>query len=221
MYMPILTIRQERKRVLDIIIYIFMFAMGVVLGSFYTLAVYRIPLKQDITHTRSYCPKCNHRLNFWDLIPVLSYIFLGGKCRYCKDKIRPRYIIIETLSGIIFLLFAVCLNIDLLNIEYAKIATLIFGIMFLSTVFIVTGIFKEYKKIQISVFNFGIISGIVYIVYLYILNRSIYRYIIYIPLLLLMTFIINSKKTNEFTKILMFMIFIIINIFEISTIILT
>ena len=61
---------KERKRSLDIIIYFFMFTIGVVLGSFYTLAVYRIPLKQDITHTSSYWPKCNHKLNFWDLIPV-------------------------------------------------------------------------------------------------------------------------------------------------------
>ena len=117
-----------------------MFTMGAVLGSFYTLAVYRIPLKQDITHTRSYCPKCNHKLNFLDLIPILSYIFLGGKCRYCKEKIRPRYLILEVSSGLVFLLFAILLKIDLLNINYSKIATLIFGVLFLSTVFIIIGI---------------------------------------------------------------------------------
>ena len=121
---------------------------GVVLGSFYTLAIYRIPLKQDITHTRSYCPKCNHKLNFWDLIPVLSYLFLKGKCRYCNEKIRSRYIIIEVLSGILFLLWGVFINIDLLNIEYNKIITLIFSIMFFSAVVIIAGIFKEYKKIE-------------------------------------------------------------------------
>jgi len=200
--------------------YIFMFAVGVVLGSFYTLAVYRIPLKQDITHTRSYCPKCNHKLNFLDLIPILSYIFLGGKCRYCKEKIRPRYLIIEALSGIVFLMFAVLLNIDLLNIEYIKIITLIFGIMFFSAIFIEFGIFKEYKKIQTSVFNFGIIVEIAYMVYLYILNTSIYRYVIYVLLLILMAIINNLKKTAELTKIVGFIIFILIGITEISIIIL-
>ena len=59
---------------MDIIVYIFMFTIGIVLGSFYTLAVYRIPLKQDITHTRSYCPKCNHRLEFLDLIVIVVFI---------------------------------------------------------------------------------------------------------------------------------------------------
>ena len=88
---------------MKIVLYIYIYIIGVVLGSFFTLAIHRIPRKQDITHTRSYCPNCNHRLNFLDLIPVLSYIFLGGKCRYCHEKIRPRYLIIEVLSGIAFL----------------------------------------------------------------------------------------------------------------------
>lgn len=216
--MPNFIKKQERKKKLNTIIYIFMFAIGIVLGSFYTLAVYRIPLKQDITHTRSYCPKCNHRLNFWDLIPVFSYIFLGGKCRYCKEKIRPRYIIIETLSGIVFLLYAILLDIDLLNIEYSKIATLIFGILFFSTIFIIIGILKENKKIQTSVFNFGIISEVAYMIYLYILDTSIYRYIIYIPIFILMTFINNNKKTNEKLKIITFIIFILIGISEVTMI---
>ena len=203
---------------MNIIVYAYMFIIGVLLGSFYTLAVYRIPLKQDITHTRSYCPRCNHKLNFWDLIPVLSYIFLGGKCRYCKNKIRPRYIIIEILSGIAFLLFAILLDIDLLKIEYTKIATLIFGILFFSTVIIVVAIFKDYKKIQISVFNFGIIAEIIYMIYLYILNTSIYRYIIYAMLLLIMIVINSIKKTNEKIRIIMFLIFILIGIYEISII---
>ena len=205
---------------LDTIIYFFMFILGIILGSFYTLAVYRIPLKQDITHTRSYCPKCNHKLNFFDLIPVLSYLFLGGKCRYCKDKIRPRYIIIELLSGIVFLLFAIILDINLLKIEYEKIATLVFGIMFFSTVFIIIGIFKEYKKIQKSVFNFGIITGLIYMIYLYILNTSIYRYIIYVTLFIIMGIINNLNKANEKMKMVTFLAYIVIGVFQISTILL-
>ena len=199
---------------MNAIIYIFMFTIGTVLGSFYTLAVYRIPLKQDITHTRSYCPKCNHKLNFWDLIPILSYIFLGGKCRYCHEKIRPRYLILEISSGLMFLIFAILLNIDLLNINYSKIATLVFGILFLSTVFIIIGIFKEYKKVQQSVFNFGIIAETLYMIYLYILDTSIYRYIICLVALSLMTLLNNSKKTNEKLKVVAFIIFTILGIFE-------
>ena len=91
---------------MQIAIYIVFFMMGAVFGSFFTLAVYRIPLHQDITHKRSYCPNCHHRLEFLDLIPILSYIFLRGKCRYCGHKIKSRYLILEVLSGLVFVLFA-------------------------------------------------------------------------------------------------------------------
>lgn len=215
--MPI-SIKKEKK--LSTILYIFMFAIGATLGSFYTLAVYRIPLKQDITHTRSYCPKCNHKLNFWDLIPILSYIFLGGKCRYCKEKIRPRYLILEISSGLVFLLYAMCLNIDLLDIEYKKIVALVFGMLFFSAIFIIVGIFKEYKKIQKSVFNFGIIVEMLYMMYLYILNTNIYRYAIYIVLLGILAILNNLKQTKEVYKILLFILFVAIGIIEITLILL-
>lgn len=200
---------------MNTIIYFFMFVIGIVFGSFYTLAVYRIPLKQDITHTRSYCPNCNHRLEFLDLIPVLSYIFLGGKCRYCKQKIRPRYLILELLSGISFLLFAMWLKIDLLNIEYTKLATLLFGVLFFTVAVLVIGIFKEHKRVEKQVFNFGLIIELIYMIYLYILNTSIYRYIIYIIILLSILILNNLKKANEKIRLMSFIIFIIIGIIEI------
>lgn len=205
---------------MNTILYVFMFAIGATLGSFYTLAVYRIPIKQDITHKRSYCPKCNHRLNFLDLIPILSYIFLGGKCRYCKNKIRPRYLILEISSGLVFLLYTISLNIDLLNIEYKKIVALAFGMLFFSAIFIMIGIYKEYKKIQKSVFNFGIIVEIIDMIYLYILNTSIYRYIIYTLMLVLMLILNNIKSTSETLRKILFVIFMIIGIGEIITILL-
>ena len=95
---------------MDYILYLLIFCIGALFGSFFTLAVYRIPIGQDITHTRSYCPKCNHKLGFWDMIPIFSYVFLGGKCRYCKEKIRPRYLLLEVLSGLVFVLFALSIK---------------------------------------------------------------------------------------------------------------
>ena len=203
---------------MSIIINIYMFIVGTLLGSFYTLAVYRIPLKQDITHKRSFCPNCNHRLEFIDLIPILSYVFLGGKCRYCKKKIRPRYLILEILSGFCFLLLSILLNIDILEIDILKVITLIFGIFFFSTIFIVCGIYKEYKNIQKNVFNFGIIVEIIYMIYLYILNTSIYRYIIYL-LMLIGFIIVNNKNTKKIIKNTSFIIYVIIGLTEIINII--
>ena len=106
---------------LNIIVYVFSFIIGTLLGSFTTLAVYRIPKKENILNKRSYCPNCNHRLEFWDLIPILSYIFLKGKCRYCKNKVRIRYLILEVFSGVIYTIFIMSLNLDILNITYEEL----------------------------------------------------------------------------------------------------
>ena len=79
--------------------------IGAFFGSFFSLATYRIPKGEDITHTRSYCPNCKHKLSFFDLFPVISYIVRGGKCKYCKQKISPRYILLESLNGMLVALF--------------------------------------------------------------------------------------------------------------------
>ena len=203
----------------NIIIYSMIFIIGTLLGSFFTLAVHRIPLKQDITHERSYCPNCNHKLNFLDLIPVLSYLFLEGKCRYCKNKIRPRYLILEILSGITFLLLALSLKIDIFNFNVETLGYLIFGMLYISTLIMIGGIDKEYNKITKSILIFGIIIEIMYITYLYVLKVNIYRYIIYIALLIIAGTINNCKRRLELLNNTNFLIFILIGIVEIGLII--
>ena len=185
---------------METIIYFFIFIIGTLFGSFFTLAVYRIPIKQSIMHGRSYCPKCNHRLEFLDLIPVLSYVFLGAKCRYCKEKIRARYIALELLSGISFLLFALSLKINLYNLEIGKLVYLGLGMLYLSTLFIIGGIEKEKHYISKPVLLFGLIVEITYIIYLYIIGISIYKYVIYLFLILLFCVInimVLKKKREE------------------------
>lgn len=196
----------------QIIIYLNFFIIGVVLGSFFTLATYRIPLKQDITHTRSYCPTCNHKLKFWDLIPILSYVFLKGKCRYCHQKIGTRYILIETFSGLFYLLFVISLKIDFLNVQLFKIAELIFGTLMISAFFIVGGIAKETKKMSKEVLTFGLIIEIIYITYLYILKINIYRYIIYLVALLLLIVIKQFIKDSKKIQILEIMVITLFSI---------
>ena len=122
--------------------------MGTVFGSFLTLATYRIPLNQDITHKRSYCPNCHHKLGFWDLIPLFSYIFLGAKCRYCKKKISPRYFIIELLTGISFVILAKMLNMNIYYLDFVTIMEFIFGVLYIIFLFLMAGIDLEHKKID-------------------------------------------------------------------------
>lgn len=83
---------------------IFVFITGLMFGSFFTLATYRIPRKIDIVRSRSYCPNCKHKLGFFDCFPILSYISTIGRCRYCKRPISIRYPLIELASGLVFLI---------------------------------------------------------------------------------------------------------------------
>ena len=176
---------------MDIILYILIFCIGTVFGSFFTLAVNRIPIGQDITHERSYCPNCNHKLSFLDMIPILSYIFLGGKCRYCKEKIRIRYLILEVFSGIVFVLFAISIKFSMYNLSVNNMTYLIFGLLYISTLFIIAGIDKEKIRIEKSVLLFGYILTTAYIIYLYIVEQdpSIYRYVIYLFVVLVLMLI--------------------------------
>lgn len=85
------------------ILSIFIFILGLCIGSFLNCTVYRLEQKKKITG-RSFCPKCNHKLSWQDLFPVFSFIFLGGKCRYCKAKISIQYPLVEIGTAILFVL---------------------------------------------------------------------------------------------------------------------
>ena len=188
---------------MDIFFYIIIFIIGTLFGSFYTLAIYRIPKGQDITHTHSYCPNCEHKLGFWDLIPVFSYIFLGGKCRYCKEKIRPRYFIIETISGIFFVLVAYLMGLSLENLNKTQIIDYAFIVLYFTFIILMAGIDKENRKISKPVVMYGVIISIIYIVYLCIIDiTSIYRYgiylVIYIIVLLLDTVTLKKRAINKY-----------------------
>ncbi len=201
----------------EVVFYIAFYIIGVVLGSFFTLAIYRIPLKQDILYKRSYCPKCGNKLKSKDLIPILSYLFLKGKCRYCNEKISARYIIIEFFSGLFYLLFVLSLKIDIFSFNVIKIVQLIYGTLIISSFFIIGGIEKETKQLSTGTVIFGIIANIFYMIYLYILGNNIYRYIIY--LIIIVTIYILGKILNTQRKIYDISILILFSIIATNEII--
>lgn len=85
--------------------YITVFLFGIVIGSFLNVCILRIPQKQSIVPS-SHCMECGHKLAWYDMIPVLSYVMLGGKCRYCKSGISVQYPLVEALNGFLYLLVA-------------------------------------------------------------------------------------------------------------------
>ena len=80
------------------------FFIGIVFGSFYNVVGYRLPKGESLIEPPSHCTKCNHELKWYELIPVFSYLFLGGKCKFCKEPISKFYPFIELLTGILFAL---------------------------------------------------------------------------------------------------------------------
>lgn len=80
----------------------FIALFGLAVGSFLNVCIYRMPLDESVVSPPSHCTRCGTRLRAADLIPVFSYVFLGGRCRYCKEKISPRYSLTEIATAIIF-----------------------------------------------------------------------------------------------------------------------
>lgn len=89
---------------MDLFYYIFTFIFGLCIGSFLNVVILRLKSGQRIVNDRSYCPKCKKQLKWYDNVPVLSFIFLKGKCRYCQKKISWQYILVELATGVLFLI---------------------------------------------------------------------------------------------------------------------
>ncbi len=130
-------------------ILIIFFIYGLLFGSFYNVVIYRLPIDLSVAKGRSFCPNCNHSLRAIDLVPVFSYIFLGGKCRYCNDKISMRYPLVELINGLLF---------ALAYLLFGTTLQTLFIISFWSYLFIVSMIDIDHKLIldNISIFFFVI-----------------------------------------------------------------
>lgn len=85
-----------------IILYIMIFLIGISIGSFLNVCIYRIPKKEDIVFERSHCMSCGNVLKWYELIPLFSFLVQGGKCRNCKTKLSVQYPLIELLNGLIY-----------------------------------------------------------------------------------------------------------------------
>ena len=79
-----------------------LFLIGSIFGSFYNVCIYRLPNDLDIISKNSFCVSCKYKIPFYLNIPIISYIFNFGKCRNCKSKISPSYLLVELLTAILF-----------------------------------------------------------------------------------------------------------------------
>lgn len=92
--------------------------LGLLIGSFLNVVIYRYPKGENIVFPSSHCPKCNNDLKWYHNIPLFSYLFLRGKCAFCKEKISFRYPLVEFITGVLFLLSYLRVEMDYLLIFY-------------------------------------------------------------------------------------------------------
>jgi leader peptidase (prepilin peptidase) / N-methyltransferase len=106
------------------------FLFGLAFGSFLNVCIYRLPLGLSVVTPRSACPACKQPIAFYDNLPVLSWLFLGGRCRHCREKISPRYLLIELLTGLLFLACYWYFGLTLSTLKYCTFAFLLLGLIF-------------------------------------------------------------------------------------------
>ena len=92
--------------IISMILLLFIFMIGLSVGSFLTAFTYRVPTGKNISKGRSYCPKCKNTIKWYDNIPLISFLLLKGKCRNCSEKISKRYPMIESVTAFSFVIIA-------------------------------------------------------------------------------------------------------------------
>jgi len=106
------------------------FAFGLAFGSFLNVCIYRMPRGLSIVHPRSRCTNCNAFIPFYDNIPVLSWLILRGRCRNCRTRISPRYMVVELVTGLLFLLCYAHFGLTLATLKCCTFGFLVLGLIF-------------------------------------------------------------------------------------------
>ena len=104
------------------------FVLGSVFGSFVNCMAWRMVNGENVFKGRSHCTHCGHVLGAMDLVPVFSYLFLKGRCRYCGEKVSPRYVITEVLSGILSLLIVLRFDVSVKAVSYLILYFILLGL---------------------------------------------------------------------------------------------
>ena len=106
------------------------FLSGLAFGSFLNVCIYRLPRGLSVVVPRSACPLCKQPIAFYDNIPVVSWLILGGRCRQCKARISPRYLLIELLTGALFVACYGFFGLTLSTLKYCALSFLLLGLIF-------------------------------------------------------------------------------------------
>ncbi len=171
------------------------FLFGLIFGSFANVVIYRLPKGKSLINPGSACPSCGKHILFYDNIPLVSFILLRGKCRFCKKKISARYFLVEMISGILFFLtylkFGLCekffiytffiyclmivgfIDIDTFLIsDVIVLPMIVLGLLFS----LVPGIHNNLSGISSFLYSlFGVILGAGFLIFLSIFGKLVFK----------------------------------------------
>jgi leader peptidase (prepilin peptidase)/N-methyltransferase len=105
------------------------FLFGLLIGSFLNVCIYRLPRDLSVVRPRSFCPGCDKTIAWYDNIPVVSYILLGGHCRFCKARIPLRYPVVELCTGIAFAVCFFSMHVTMLAVKYAIFSAILIALI--------------------------------------------------------------------------------------------
>ena len=133
--------------------YFLILLIGLIIGSFLNVIIYRLPESKSITFPPSYCPNCKTRLKVIDLIPVFSFLSTGGKCRYCNTKISIQYPIVELLTGFFFLAAYLKFGLSVQLFIYLLLISALISVTFIDYKYMIIPNKITYSLIVISLFS--------------------------------------------------------------------
>lgn len=162
------------------LVYLIIFLLGILIGSFLNVCIYRIPNHEDIVKKPSHCKNCGYRLSWYDLIPIFSWLLLRGRCRQCKEKISIQYPLIEACNGVLWVITFVLCGLNATSLIYSLFLSALlvlsiidtrtyeipFGINVFIAILGVVHLVMDYSYFTSYIIGFFLVSGIFYIIYL-------------------------------------------------------
>lgn len=149
---------------MSIVIDVMTFVFGSIIGSFLNVCIYRIPKEESIAFPSSHCGNCGHNLKVLDLVPIFSWLFLKGKCRYCGEKVSKQYPIVEGATGLLFMFLYIKFGFTFELLKY----------MVFTSILVVIGIidFKTQDVYDSTIITLGV-SGVIFTVIEFFINKQI------------------------------------------------
>jgi len=132
---------------------IFSFIFGACIGSFLNVCIYRIPRNLSIIKPASFCPHCKKPIKWYDNIPILSFIFLAGRCRYCQEKISFRYPVVELVTAFLVLFLYSRYGLGLIFFKFLFLFSLLVIVSFIDI---------EFRALPVYLCFLGILVGLVF-----------------------------------------------------------